>query len=84
MRISPEIRWILYGFHLLKSAGFDEIRRISKDQLPGMVSPMFTHFTGTWQSFCISLCLGAHNQSVNLIVHSTQETLLQTKFNLIW
>ena len=24
-----------------KSAGFHEIRRISKDQLPGMVRPMF-------------------------------------------
>ena len=27
----------------MKSAGFHEIHRISKDQLPGMVSPMFAH-----------------------------------------
>ena len=28
------------GFHM-KSAEFHEIQRISKDQLPGMVTPMF-------------------------------------------
>ena len=38
-RISSEIWHISCGFHL-KSTRFHEIRRISKDQLPGMVSPM--------------------------------------------
>ena len=34
-------------FHM-KSARFHEIRRILKDQLPGMVSPMFFYFEKWW------------------------------------
>ena len=47
--ISGEICWILYGFHTWNLLDFTpeihqisgEIHRISKGQLPGMVSPMF-------------------------------------------
>ena len=32
------------GFHM-KSTRFHEIQRISKDQLPGMVTPMFKYLS---------------------------------------
>ena len=44
--------WISYGFHTDLTG---EIRRISKDQLPGMVSPMFFKVPADFSYTCIVL-----------------------------